>query len=85
MSNKTYDLLKLVGQIILPAVAAFYGTLAGIWGLPFAEQIPQTIMALVVLLNACLNHESSSYYKSQLNNQNDDKNNEPVATEVGEG
>lgn len=31
MSNKTYDILKYVAQIILPAVGTLYFALAGIW------------------------------------------------------
>jgi hypothetical protein len=34
MSNKIYDILKFIAQIVLPAVATFYVTLASIWGLP---------------------------------------------------
>ena len=39
MSNKVYDVLKFIAQIVLPALATFYLTLAGIWGLPFGEQV----------------------------------------------
>lgn len=46
MSNKVYDILKFIAQIILPAVATLYTTLADIWGLPYGEAIPLTIMAL---------------------------------------
>ena len=68
LSNKWYDFLKLLGTIILPAFRAFYQTLAQIWGLPFSEQIPRTIMAFVVLLNACLGQSSAQYYKKLANN-----------------
>lgn len=63
MSNKMYDFLSLLGRIILPAFAAFYEAIAVIWDLPFAEKIPPTIMAFVVLLNSCLGISSSNYYK----------------------
>ena len=45
MSNKVYDVLKFIAQIVLPAIATLYVTLAGIWGLPFSEQIGGTVMA----------------------------------------
>ena len=63
LSNVVYDVLKTLGTIILPAIAVFYNELADIWGLPYSEQIPQTIMALVVLLNSWLGIKSASYYK----------------------
>ena len=54
MSNKVYDVLKFVAQIVLPAIATLYVTLAGIWGLPFSEQIGGTVMAVDTFLGAIL-------------------------------
>ena len=34
MSNKTYDVLKFLVQMALPAFGTLYFTLASIWGLP---------------------------------------------------
>ena len=64
MSNKVYDILKDVAQIWLPAAATLYAVLAGIWGLPFAEQIPATIMAIDTFLGAILKKSTSDYNKS---------------------
>lgn len=63
MSNKVYDILKFVAQIVLPALATFYVTIANIWNLPFGEQISGTIMALDTLLGAVLMISSSNYKK----------------------
>ena len=46
MKNKTYDILKYVAQIVLPALGTLYFALAGIWGLPYGEQIVGTITAI---------------------------------------
>lgn len=54
MSNKVYDVLKFIAQIVLPAIATLYVTLAGIWGLPFSEQIGGTVMAVDTFLGAIL-------------------------------
>ena len=61
MSNKTYDVLKYVALIVLPAVATLYGTVAGIWGLPYAEQIPLTIMAVDTFMGVCLKVSTDKY------------------------
>lgn len=61
MSNKTYDILKYIGRIALPALATLYGTLAGIWGLPYGEAIVATISALALFLNALLQISSNNY------------------------
>ena len=63
MSNKLYDVLKFIAQIVLPALATFYVTIAGIWGLPYGEQISGTIMAVDLLLGAILGISSAQYKK----------------------
>lgn len=66
MSNKIYDILKWVALIVLPAVAVLYGTLADIWGLPMAEQIPDTITAVDLFLGVVLGISSTQYKKTNL-------------------
>ena len=63
MSNKVYDILKYVAQIALPALGTFYFALAGIWGLPYGEQIVGTITAVDTLLGALLMLSSKNYNK----------------------
>lgn len=65
MSNKIYDILKFIAQIVLPALATFYVTIANIWNLPFGEQISGTIMAVDTLLGAVLMISSSNYKKGE--------------------
>lgn len=64
MSNKTYDVLKFIAQIVLPAVGTLYSALAGIWGFPYGEQIVGTIVAIDAFLGALLQISSHGYYKS---------------------
>lgn len=63
MTNKTYDTLKRVAQIILPAVGTLYFALAGIWGLPYGEEIVGTITALDAFLGMVLGYSSAQYNK----------------------
>lgn len=67
MSNKVYDILKYFAQIVLPAMATLYITLAGIWGLPYGEQISGTVMAIDTCLGVLLKISSSNYYKENGN------------------
>ena len=39
MSNKTYDILKWIAMYLLPAAGTLYFALAGIWSLPYGEQV----------------------------------------------
>ena len=65
-SNKVYDILKVVAQIVLPALATFYVTIAEIWGLPLSTEISGTIMAVDTLLGAILFKASSDYSKNTV-------------------
>lgn len=67
MSNKMYDTLKWIAQILLPAIGTLYFALAQIWGLPFAEQIVGTITALDCFLGAILGISTTVYNKEQGN------------------
>jgi len=46
LSNKAYDIMKFVAQILLPALGTLYFALAQIWDLPLAEEIVGTITAV---------------------------------------
>lgn len=61
MSNETYDRLKFIAQIILPALGTLYFALASIWGLPYGEQIVGTITAVDAFLGACLGISTKNY------------------------
>lgn len=63
MSNKLYDILKYVAQIVLPAIGTLYFALASIWGLPYGEQIVGTITAIDAFLGALLGISTYCYNK----------------------
>lgn len=65
MSNKVYDVLKFIAQIVLPALATFYVTIASLWGLPFPEEISGTVMAIDTFLGAILMITSNQYHKKE--------------------
>ena len=64
LSNTQYDWLKWIAQVFLPAVAALYCALAGIWGFPYAEQIVGTITAVDTFLGILLGISSKQYNTS---------------------
>lgn len=65
MSNKLYDILKWVAQMILPALGTLYFALSQIWGFPFGEQIVGTITAVDTCLGAVLGLSSVKYNQKQ--------------------
>lgn len=65
MSNKVYDVLKFIAQIVLPAAATLYVAIAGLWGLPFPKEISGTVMAVDTFLGAVLMISNSNYNKEE--------------------
>lgn len=65
MNNKTYDILKFIAQIVLPAVGTLYFALAGIWNFPYGEEIVGTITAVDTFLGALLGLSSATYNKEE--------------------
>lgn len=64
MSNKTYDILKWIASLVLPALATLVIALAGIWNLPYGEAIGGTIMAVDAFLGTVLGISSNKYKNS---------------------
>lgn len=64
LSNKTYDILKWAALYLLPASGTLYFALAGIWGLPYGEQIVGTITAVDTFLGVILGISTTQYKKT---------------------
>lgn len=63
MSNKVYDVLKFIAQILLPALGTLYFALAKIWGFPYAAEVVGTISAVDAFLGALLGISTANYNK----------------------
>lgn len=63
MNNKVYDVLKWIAMYLLPALGTLYFALAGIWGLPYGEQIVGTITAVDTFLGVILGISTTKYNK----------------------
>lgn len=67
MSNKLYDVLKYIAQIVLPALGTLYFALAGIWNFPYGEQIVGTITAVDTFIGILLGISTYNYNKVENN------------------
>lgn len=63
MKNETYDVLKWVAMLLLPALATLISTLGNIWGLPWAPQVSDTIVAVNAALAMILGISTINYHK----------------------
>lgn len=62
MTNKTYDILKWVAIIALPAISTFVVVISRIWGwADLGSLIAQSITAVAVLLGALLGISNYQY------------------------
>ena len=64
ISNKAYDILRFLVQLLLPGVATLYFTLAQIWGLAGAEEVMGSISAIAIFLGAFMRLSTKSYNAS---------------------
>ena len=64
MSNRVYNILKWIAMYLLPAAGTLYFALAGIWGLPYGEQIVGTITAVDTFLGVLLGISTAQYNKA---------------------
>lgn len=62
MSNRTYDIIKLISLAVVPLVA-FISSLMTIWNVPHGEQITATLTALDTLLGALVVILAKEYNK----------------------
>lgn len=69
MSDKTYDILKWVAMYLLPAAGTLYFALAGIWGLPYGEEVVGTITAIDTFLGVLLGISTAQYKKKVCKNE----------------
>lgn len=63
MNNKTYDILKQIAQVWLPALGVLWFSISRIWGIGYGEEILATITALDCFLGAILGISTMAYNK----------------------
>ena len=76
-SNRWYDVLKWLAQLVLPASATLYFGISSVWGLPYQVEIVGSIVAVNVWLSALLVVSNAQYQAVQIESlkyatQNDD-------------
>ena len=63
LSNHTYDIMKYIALVALPAVETLWLTLGKIWSFPYVIEIGATIAAIDVFLGALLKVSTDNYNK----------------------
>lgn len=65
LPDKIYTLLKWLSIICLPAFSTFYLLISDIWGLPYGDQVAQTITGIAVLIGALIGISALSYNENK--------------------
>lgn len=65
LNGKTYDVLKWLALLALPAIADFIKFLFPTWGIPFGDPISETIRQVALLIGILIGLSQISYEKAQ--------------------
>lgn len=67
LTNRFYNQLKFVAQVLLPGLGALYFGLGQIWGFPKMEEVVGTVTIVDTFLGLILKYLSDQYYKADQN------------------
>ena len=84
MSNQTYDLLKWLALIALPAIVTLVAALGDIWGIPHSAQVAASISAFAVCLGTCLDRSSKKYAELKFDDDADEEPREDIEAKADE-
>jgi len=65
LSNKTYDILKWIALVFLPAFTTFYGVLGATLNIPFTQETLTILVAFDTFIGALLGLSNSAYKKEK--------------------
>lgn len=80
LNDKTYNILKRIVQVILPATIALYSTLASLWSWPHAVEVAATLGAITTFLGIAIGVSTKNF-----NAQSSDKPDGDLIVAEGEG
>ena len=66
LSNKTYNILKWVALIALPALQVFWLTIGKVWNINYTVEIGATIGAVALFLGALLGVSTDNYRADKI-------------------
>lgn len=61
LRNDTYNTLKFLALVVLPALGSAYFAVSGIWGIPYSNEVVSTLTIVDTFLGAILHVSTKSY------------------------
>ena len=65
LSNKTYDTLKWIALVALPALTTFYGVVGATCHIPYTQEVLTIAVAFDTMLGTMLGISTSRYNKTE--------------------
>ena len=66
LGNRSYNVVKFIVTIFLPALGSLYFGMAQIWGLPYGEEVVGSVAVIATFFGVVLGISKRSYDKSSL-------------------
>lgn len=61
LRNDTYNTLKFLALVVLPALGSAYFAVSGIWGIPYSNEVVSTLTIVDTFLGAILHVSTRTY------------------------
>ena len=74
IKNKTYDILKWLVMIVLPAMITFYGVLGATLKIPYTQEVLTISSAFVTMLGTIIGVSTVKYNKLSEEEKNEVEN-----------
>lgn len=69
LGNKTYDILKWIAMVAIPALTTFYGVIGATCNIPFTQEVLTIAVAFDTMLGTLLGISTNNYNKSKINDE----------------
>lgn len=65
LSNKAFDIIRFLCELLVPGIGALYYGVSQIWGLPFGEEVTATCACVATFLGIFVGINRASYNKGE--------------------
>ena len=65
MKDGLFDFLRFMAETGITGIGTFYLAIAAIWGLPYGDEVSQTLIAVSTLLGIFVEYQRQKFNKSK--------------------
>ena len=65
LSNKAFDILRFMCELLVPGIGALYLGVSKIWGLPYGTEVAETCICIATFIGIFVGVNRASYKKDQ--------------------